>query len=111
MGTGLTECLYSACLSKVARYRNLIIDIDSTYSSSIRTLSLKELHNFLDSEALASVSNTKKKSPFTVIPLRSEEERVRNNSFYQECLDNGAYRVIYFFHERKLKKILNKKKI
>jgi len=46
LGTGLNECLYSACLSKLAKKKVLVIDLDNVYSSSIRTLNLKEFDNY-----------------------------------------------------------------
>jgi RAB protein geranylgeranyltransferase component A len=45
-GTGITESLYSASLAKVGKQKNLIVDIDNSYSSSIRTLNFKEFHQF-----------------------------------------------------------------
>ena len=46
LGTGLNECLYSACLAKLAKMKILVIDLDNVYSSSIRTLNLKEYNNY-----------------------------------------------------------------
>ena len=48
LGTGLNECLYSACLSKLAKKKVLVIDLDNVYSSSIRTLNLKEFNNYFN---------------------------------------------------------------
>ena len=55
LGTGMVEMLFAACLSKVkisikklyfqiGKKKVLVIDIDKTYSSSVKTVSLKELH-------------------------------------------------------------------
>lgn len=42
LGTGLTDSLYSACLSKICKKRNVVIDLDTVYSSSYRTVNFKE---------------------------------------------------------------------
>jgi RAB protein geranylgeranyltransferase component A len=44
LGTGLQECLIAAYKSKSEGKTGLIIDIDRTYGSSLKTVSLKEFH-------------------------------------------------------------------
>ncbi|KRX09420.1 hypothetical protein PPERSA_04726 [Pseudocohnilembus persalinus] len=49
IGTGLLESLYSAHLQKINKKKCLIIDQDTQYSSSIRTVNFKEFSEFINS--------------------------------------------------------------
>ena len=58
-GTGLQECVLAAYLSKALEKKGLVIDTDKTYGSSLKTVTLKELHQ------LTSLKTQEKMYDFT----------------------------------------------
>lgn len=44
LGTGIVESLLASSLSKKFGKSVLVVDIDTSYSSSLKTLNLKEFH-------------------------------------------------------------------
>ena len=56
-GTNLQNCMLAAHLSKVKKLKGLVLEFEKGYGGDMRTLSLKELHEFMTNKKFSCQDN------------------------------------------------------
>jgi RAB protein geranylgeranyltransferase component A len=82
LGTGLQESLIAAYLSKMEEKVGLIMDIEKTYGSCLKTVTLKEFHQ------LSTRASSQKLYEF----FPNEKTNSSNADFFEQCLEKKAFR-------------------
>lgn len=82
LGTGLQECLLAAHFSKIQMKPGLVLDIDRTYGSCLKTVTIKELYALSKGKVKVNL--------YQFLPL--QEYKQRNEKFYENLIEKKLHR-------------------